>query len=608
MRRVAAFMVLTAALLGCGDDNECTLSETADGSYTLPVGDRCLRDVSAGARVAGAWSAGAKIDVVAIDDGGYELQLSVAGAAEGFELTLPDVIADRMLHQGYQSWSFTGNTMIPRSIPMDDDGAPQMQAARTGDPIDEAPGVAYYATLFRAGTDGDVLIVAALSADVAATGIAATTDGQGNTAITVLYGPQRETLPTDGQGDSRSETLYLGWAPTPEQAMDKLRARLVAARANSGFSPKRPPGGWFSWNERFADIDEAFITDHAAVVGTVLAPLGMPLVEVDDGWERQWGDWTANANFPNGMEAVAADITGRGLVAGIWLAPFLVDVRAAAAQSDPSLFVSGPDGNPLIHVRSGSTRQYYVLDGTNPDSMAIVTDEIARLAAAGFTLFKLDFLYAGVLRGGRSADVTGIQAMREGLQRIRDAAGPNAIINACGAPTLPVIGIADSLRIGPDTAFEGFDLNWSAIAAAARNLATRAHLFPLVWLDADQAQLRPPYTTDEARAAALTAALAGPAYALGDDLTTLDSVRLALATDSMVLDIAATTEAPQPQGLMDQVGDETPASPVIEAFRYFEGYAVAPPARFRIRGASGTEYEVAFDWADGHSVTVTPLP
>lgn len=608
MRRLVVATLLAAALLGCGDDSECVLNTETAGDYTLPVGDHCLRGVSGRARVAGAWSGTPTVRVVPVDDGGYELELSVAGAAEGFALDLPGVGVDRMLHQGYQSWSFTGSVLIPRSVPMDDDGAPQMQAARTGDPIDEVPGVSFHASLFRDGSAGDVLIVAALRAEVAATGIAATFDGEATSALTVLYGPQREQLPVDGNGDSHSETLYIGWAPTPEQAMDKLRARLVATHAGSGFTPKRPPGGWFSWNERFSDVDATFIADHAALVETELAPLGMPLVEIDDGWELEWGDWTANSRFPGGMEAVAADITGRGLVAGIWLAPFLVDVRADAAQSDPSLFVSGSDGNPLIHVRSGSNRQYYVLDGTNPDAMAIVTDEIARLAAAGFSFFKLDFLYAGALRGGRSADVTGIEAMREGLQRIRTAAGANAIINACGAPTLPVIGIADSLRIGPDTAFEGFDLQWSLIAAATRNLATRAHLFPLVWLDADQAQLRPPYTADEAKAAVLSAALAGPAYALGDDLTMLDTTRRALALDADVLDIAGATEALQPIGLMDQVGDETPASPVIEAFRYFEGYAVAPPTRYRITGASGAEYEVAFDWAEGHSVTVTPLP
>jgi len=607
---ISVVIALLALPSGCGDDDtECTTGVAADGSYTFAVGDTCLRGVTLRARRQGVWAGGSDAPNLVSDalaDGGHRIELSAQGEVEGFELVVPDVLADRMLHQGYQSWSFTGTVLIPRSIPMDPDGAPLMEAARTGDPIHEARGVSFNSALFRNGSDGDVLIIATLSAKVANTGIAATYDGTSSSEITVVYGAQREPLPVDA-GTSHSEALYIASAPTPELAMDMLSAQLVAEHAGDGFTPKKPPAGWFSWNEHFADIDETFILDHASKIETDLAPVGMTLVEIDDGWQIEWGDWQANARFPNGMAPIAADITGRGLVAGIWLAPFLVDLMSDAANSDPSLFVQGPNGTPLVHMRSGSTREYYVLDGTNPASMAIVTDEIQALAEAGYTFFKLDFLYAGALAGGRSQNVTGIQALRAGLEKIREVAGDNSIINGCGAPTLPLIGLADSLRIGPDTAFEGFDLQWSLVAAATRNLANRAHLFPLVWLDADQVQLRAPYTADEARAGAVSAALAGPAYSLGDDLLTLDPTRLATALDADILDIAGSAGPPRPIGLMDNAGDEVPASPVIEAFRYFEGYAVAPPSRFEIFGASGDAYEITFDWETSHSVTVDTL-
>ena len=236
--------------------------------------------------------------------------------------------------------------------------------------------------------------------------------------------------------------------------------------------------------------------------------------------------------------------------------------------------------------------------------MAIAVDEIERLAAAGFTFFKLDFLYAGAIAGGRLEDVTGVQALRQGLALIRQAAGEGAVINACGSPTLPVLGYADSLRIGPDTAFDGFDLAWGTIAAAARNLANRAHLFPLVWLDADQTQLRAPYSEDEAYAGAVVAALAGPAYSLGDDLLTLAPERLALGIDSAVLDIAGAGSPGKPIGLMDQAADEIASTPVIEGFRYPDGYVVAPPPTFEVVGASGTSYTVTIDWPGAHTATV----
>jgi alpha-galactosidase len=68
--------------------------------------------------------------------------------------------------------------------------------------------------------------------------------------------------------------------------------------------------------------------------------------------------------------------------------------------------------------------------------------DFAALAAWGFGYFKLDFLYAGALDG--------IAAYREGLERIREAVGPEAILLGCGAPLLPSIGLVDAMRVGPD--------------------------------------------------------------------------------------------------------------------------------------------------------------
>ncbi len=240
--------------------------------------------------------------------------------------------------------------------------------------------------------------------------------------------------------------------------------------------------------------------------------------------------------------------------------------------------------------------------------MSLVTDAVTALAAAGFTYFKLDFLYAGALAGQRSRSTTGIEAMRAGLTLIRQAAGDGAIINACGAPTLPVVAIADSLRIGPDTAFDGFTLSWSLVAAAARNLAARYYLFPAIWPDADQTQLRAPYTADEAAASAAAAALAGPAYALGDDLTTLPADRLAAALDPALLDLAGAAAPASPRGLMTAPTDEVPASPILESFRFLGGIATEPPPRFEAVGKSGDHYEIQFDWVN-HRVTVdTVMP
>jgi alpha-galactosidase len=71
----------------------------------------------------------------------------------------------------------------------------------------------------------------------------------------------------------------------------------------------------------------------------------------------------------------------------------------------------------------------------------------------GFGFFKLDFLYAGALPAGRRArPATSVQAYRQGLQTIRAAVGPDAILLGCGAPILPSLGLVDVMRVSPDTA------------------------------------------------------------------------------------------------------------------------------------------------------------
>jgi hypothetical protein len=591
------------AIAGCGDTAPCVTARHGDGSYTLALDGLCLDGVTTNHLVAGAWqAAGTELAWQPAASSGLELTLVADAPAQAIELAIPVLDVDQMFQQGYQSWSFNGTVEIPLMVALDGDGRALMKAARTGSAIDEVRGVAFHAALFRKGDTGRVLVVAALSAMRAVTGIAATRELDAPPRLSIIYGPQREPLaPDPGDGRARSEVLYVATAETPEAALGLLSGELMTAHAADGFTPKRPPGGWFSWNSMFTAVDAAAVRGELDVVQTTLLPAGMPLVEIDDGWEVAWGDWRDNAKFPDGLPALATDIRARGLVAGVWLAPFLVDTASQPATADPSLFVRGADGQPLVHMSPGVVGSYYVLDGSNPASMAIVTDQIHRLATGGFTFFKLDFLYAGALAGQRAQDVTGIEALRAGLALVRQAAGPDAIINACGAPTLPMIGVADSLRIGADTAFPGLDINFMMVATAARNFAARAHLWPVIWPDADQAQLRAPLTLDEARTSAVTAALAGAPYALGDDLAQLDPARRAIALDPAILDLAGAAAPAIPDGLMVAPTGAIGLSPLLE-----NGLVTPPPATFHAIGRSGTSYTIAIDWTDTHAVTITP--
>ena len=559
----------------------------------------CVRGVRARALRAGVWSNDGVAIRVAERANGVVVTIEAGGGADAYELRIPDVAADRMLQQGHQSWSFSGPTQIPTSVPLHADGAPAFTAAGTGDVFDEVLGVSYQSVVVGGG-DGPYLTVGAASTRRAYTAVAAVTTGNGRADLTVVYNTTREPLGADA-----SEPLAIFGSNEAGGGLELLAAVMGEELPADSPAPQRPPGGWFSWNERFDDIDQQFIRDHIAEVGGDLAAAGMPLVEIDDGWSLHWGDWRENARFGDGMEALGAEITAAGLVAGVWMAPFLIDVDSeVAATIDPAFVVRDDGGNPKEFSFTGLVPTFYVLDGTNPSAFAIVTDHVERLAAAGFTFFKFDYLFAGSLPGVRGGGATGVEALRSGMQLLRQAAGSGAVINACGTPITAVIGLADSIRVGADTAFTAADLDWSMIAFAARSYAARAYLHPLIWPDADQAQLRLPYTAAQAQVGAVVSALAGPAYALGDDLTPLDPERLAIGLDADVLDISRAAAPALAVDLLEAPVNEVVTSPAIEAIRYPNSTEAPPPSEFRVTGGSGARYVVTFDWLTDHGVAI----
>lgn len=426
----------------------------------------------------------------------------------------------RWWRQGYQSWSWSGVTEVTEPSNLVDD---LPDVGGDGDSIsvvEETPWSSWWAGLLGR-SDGGVLLAGAVSARRTRVWLASSPadlwvvwGGRGE-AIDI---PPYTTVTLDpvwfGAGADASDT----WEDWADATMEFNTARDLSTL---------PPVGWSDWYSYYGTASEADIRANLAVA----AASGLALVQVDDGWERAWGDWTANERYPSGMRALAGEIQAEGLIPGLWMAPFYVDRSTTTYQAHPDWWVRGADGEPI----GSASCDCAVIDVTHPDAAAWMKAQVADRVAEGSTYLKLDFLYAGALEGTRQEDITGMDAYARGLEMLREAAG-DAWILACGAPFLPSVGWVESYRSGADIAFvqspdpDPAFLRWQARSSAARAFANGRWW----WNDADNLLIRPPFDDTQVRGALAAQVASGGAWALGDDLPSLAADRLALATDPAI--------------------------------------------------------------------------
>jgi hypothetical protein len=301
------------------------------------------------------------------------------------------------------------------------------------------------------------------------------------------------------------------------------------------------PSGWLSWYHFGPWVSQDDIVANArTLAGDPFRGLGYRLVQIDDGWQEAYGEWRANQKFSDGLPTLCQRLGDLGQIAGLWLAPFLVSVAADLASEAPEdWFIRDPaTGERAIDERHRMFGPMNVLDASRPAVLAHLTGLFSELYDAGFRYFKIDFLYAGAYGGTR--------ALRAGLEAIR-AGARDARIVASGTPLLPVVGVVDGCRIGPDTATPFYDFETGSakptvfgdeVLRVTRCAAARHFLSPWFLLDADVALVGGNLTLEQGRQLVTVAALSGGPFLAGDDLDSLPPERLALITNPEVLELA----------------------------------------------------------------------
>ncbi len=204
--------------------------------------------------------------------------------------------------------------------------------------------------------------------------------------------------------------------------------------------------GYTSWYNYFQKINENIILRDLNALDSVKDSVS--IFQIDDGYETFVGDWLYPnpEKFPHGMGYIADEIHKKGYKAGIWLAPFNVQIKSRIYREHPDWVIKDSDGRPLLG--SVSWGGAYTLDIYNEEAREYIRSFFdVVLNEWGYDMVKLDFLYSQCLypRNGKSRGTI----MCEAMAFLRECCG-DKIILGCGVPLGAAFGYVDACRTGCD--------------------------------------------------------------------------------------------------------------------------------------------------------------
>jgi alpha-galactosidase len=209
--------------------------------------------------------------------------------------------------------------------------------------------------------------------------------------------------------------------------------------------------GWCSWYDRTTKIDAAHVLDVTEIIESNPNTFGQGIIQIDDGYQKMDGDWSANAKFPEGMAAIAKRIRESGNIPGVWFAPLMINPEHPWGIENPDAIQTNAKG--IANFMNANPFHPEGANWINPDhpkSKEFLFNIINDARERGFGYIKIDF--NGI--GNRFVDPTKtrLQIFRELYTLYREAAGEEMYILSClGAPTRGVIGFIDAARVGPDS-------------------------------------------------------------------------------------------------------------------------------------------------------------
>jgi len=259
--------------------------------------------------------------------------------------------------------------------------------------------------------------------------------------------------------------------------------------------PKTNVRGWCTWYQYFNRIKPDDIYKNLEVFDRHNVPIDF--VQLDDGYQKKVGDWlNLTPQFNGEMKKLADRIRKSGYKPGIWIAPFIADISSELVKIHPEYILRNEYGKPLVagYNPLWPGKFYYGLDITNPRFKEYIKHVIDIMVHEwGFEYLKLDFLFAGCLRGGthHNLELSRSEVLKSGIEMIRKVAGKKNSTGWLRYAFINRIGQVNAMRVGPDTApywkkMVGAFLQTGAMIGARnslRNFMVRSLMHKRLWLN-----------------------------------------------------------------------------------------------------------------------------
>lgn len=179
---------------------------------------------------------------------------------------------------------------------------------------------------------------------------------------------------------------------------------------------------------------------------------------IDDGWTTKNGDWLSvdKQKFPDGLEKSTKLLKEHNLKPGLWIAPLHVERSSELATNHPDWFIE-KHGKPVSYWLKNTSfgETHYLLDPRKQEVVDYLGEVAQKIKDWGFEWVKSDFMSSLYLVKEISQEKK--QYLTHKTLQIFKEKGLKVL--ACGAPWNASVGVADIIRISPDSGIPGMPDN-----------------------------------------------------------------------------------------------------------------------------------------------------